>query len=286
MRAAARRIHDDGVDVDERADQPSRERLAFLEPSGVNGQRPAAALRRRDDLEAVGGEHARGCGVDVGEDSALDAAREEPDACAPWALRGGHGRHVSVAPPARRDLAQGTQPPRQRRMASERGEPERRAHAARIREQAEEEPPDESVPERTLELVLDSRARGLDQTVVAHARRTRGEARHAAEAAVEVLRHGRVQRDRPVETSVHEMDAPARRVHLLAPQHVRGARREAEPAVDAVRGVLADHAASTPPGRARRLSGRREAARRRSRPTRRHSSPSRRRRQRGGPLPR
>ena len=45
----------------------------------MNGERPATALRRRDDLEAVGGEHARGRGVDVGEDGALDAACEEPD---------------------------------------------------------------------------------------------------------------------------------------------------------------------------------------------------------------
>ena len=38
------------------------------------------------------------------------------------------------------------------------------------------------------------------------------------------------------------------RVHLLVPEHVRRARRQAEPAVDAVGGQLPDHAASTPRG--------------------------------------
>ncbi len=71
---------------------------------------------------------------------------------------------------------------------------------------------------------------------------------------------GRVQRDRAVESRVDQVDPPARRVHLLAPQHVRRAGRKAEAAVDAVRRVLADHAASTPRDRARRRSGRRVAA--------------------------
>ena len=56
----------------------------------------------------------------------------------------------------------------------------------------------------------------------------------------------RVERDGSVEAGVHQVDATARRVHLLAPEDVRRARRQAEPAVDAVRGELANHAARTP----------------------------------------
>ena len=57
-----------------------------------------------------------------------------------------------------------------------------------------------------------------------------------------------VQRHRPVEARVHQVDAAARRVHLLVPENVGRAGRQAEAAVDAVGGQLADHAASTPFG--------------------------------------
>ena len=62
-----------------------------------------------------------------------------------------------------------------------------------------------------------------------------------------MLGDGAVERDRAVESGVHEVDAPARRVHLLAPEHVRRARRQAEAAVDAVARELADHAAERLP---------------------------------------
>ena len=79
MRAAAGRVHDDEVDVVERVEQPARERLALLEAAGVDGERAAASLRRRDDLEAVGREDARGRRVHVGEHRLLHAAGEQPD---------------------------------------------------------------------------------------------------------------------------------------------------------------------------------------------------------------
>ena len=74
-------------------------------------------------------------------------------------------------------------------------------------------------------------ARVLDQLVVLHPRRAGGHAGHAAEAAVEVLDHRR--RDLLV-ALLHQHDPPARRVHLLAPQHVGRARGQAEAAVHAV----------------------------------------------------
>ena len=71
------------------------ERLALLEPAGVHRERAAAALRRRDDLESLGGEDARRGGVHVREDRALDAAREQADARAP---RSGRRRHRGNSP--------------------------------------------------------------------------------------------------------------------------------------------------------------------------------------------
>ncbi len=64
----------------EDVDQAPRPREPFVEPPGVDRERAAARLpARRDDLEPVRGEHSRGRDVDVAEDDALDAAREEAD---------------------------------------------------------------------------------------------------------------------------------------------------------------------------------------------------------------
>ena len=51
VRAAARGVDDHEVDVLERRDEAPREVLALVEPARVDGQRAAAALGRRDDLE-------------------------------------------------------------------------------------------------------------------------------------------------------------------------------------------------------------------------------------------
>jgi hypothetical protein len=108
---------------------------------------------------------------------------------------------------------------------------------------------------------LDRDARLLDQPVVLDAGGARGHARHAAQAAVEVLAHGVVQLDPPLLERRHQVDAPARGVHLLVPERVGRATRQAEAAVDAVgdqlgvdadariagsrRGQIALHIAST-----------------------------------------
>ena len=75
VRPAARRVDDDEIDVLEGIDEAMRERLPLFEPARVHGERAAAALRWRDDLEPVRSEHARRRGVHVGEDRALHAAR-------------------------------------------------------------------------------------------------------------------------------------------------------------------------------------------------------------------
>ena len=98
--------------------------------SRVHRERAAAALRRRDDLEAVGCENARGRCVHVREDRALHAAGEEADAPARRAARRRDGWHRALAAPARRDLDERAEPLRQRRGAAERRQPQRGAHAA------------------------------------------------------------------------------------------------------------------------------------------------------------
>ena len=250
VRAAARRVHDDEVDVVERVDRvvartpcPSSSRPAWTESApqqpcgGATTSKPSAARTR-----AV---------------AALTSGKT-----ALWTQpvrRPTRARRVPARGRERRNVARGrASAARSRRAGRKRfgigaARPSGASRSAarmrpRVGEEAEEQPADEAVAERAVELLLDGCARALDQPVVADARGARGDAGHAAEAAVEVLRDRRVQRDRPVEARVHEVDAAARRVHLLAPEHVRRARREAEAAVDAVGRVLADHAASTPCG--------------------------------------
>src|SRR5258706_6174300 len=74
----------------------------------------------------------------------------------------------------------------------------------------------------------------FDERRVLHAGRTRGHARHAAEAGVEVTDEAVGHFGAPFESGLHEVNPPARRVHLFAPQHVRRAGRETETAVHAL----------------------------------------------------
>ncbi len=114
----------------------------------------------------------------------------------------------------------------------------------------------------------------LDQPVVVHPGGAGGHAGHAAEAAVQVgggrlaghslparlpLPAGRcLARRGPVQDLGDQVDPPARRVHLLAPQLVGGADGQAEAAVHAVgrqRAQLAGRVDGRRARRARRLRG-------------------------------
>ena len=176
-----------------------------------------------------------------------------PDTPARLATRGRIPVRLLGRAPGRRDLGHRAEPPGERQPAAERGEAERRPHPPRIWEKLEERTAHEPVAERAAGLGLDRLARRLDQLVVLDAGGAGGDARHAAEAAVEVPGHRRVERDRAVEVRLHQLDPAARRVHLLAPQQVGGAGRQAEAAVDAVARQRAEHVgcgghASTPWG--------------------------------------
>ena len=196
-------------------------------------------LCRRPDLEALGGQHADRHRVDVAEEDALHAALQEADAAALGALGrrelgqrhalGARRRELGHAP-AGAGSARGSAPSGGASGAkgaihfirSGWGKSAKIARAA------------QALAARARPAALDLPARVLDELVVLHARRARGHARHAAQAVVPRvdLREGH----RPVllVAGAHEQDAPARGVHLLAPQDVRRARRQAEAAVHAV----------------------------------------------------
>src|SRR5690606_4457087 len=80
---------------------------------------------------------------------------------------------------------------------------------------------------------LDLRTGRLQQPVVLDTRGARGHTGHAAEAGVDVFGEGTFQFDLTALGEIHEVDAPARGVHFLAPQLIRGAGRQAESTVDA-----------------------------------------------------
>src|SRR6516162_5212868 len=81
---------------------------------------------------------------------------------------------------------------------------------------------------------FDLRTHGFDQAVVADSGRASSDARHAAEARVEVPLVRVVPGRTPFEARLHEVNAPARRVRLAPPDRIRRTGGQAEPAVDAV----------------------------------------------------
>ena len=92
--AAAGGVDDDSVDVGvfEEVDGGAGEIEGGGFFSGVDAESAAAGLfGRGNDFAAFGGEDADGGGVDVREESALDAAEEKADASAFFALRGSDG---------------------------------------------------------------------------------------------------------------------------------------------------------------------------------------------------
>ena len=184
----------------------------LLAPAGVQRERAAAARPYgAADLEPVRGEHARRRAVHLAEEDALDAAGEQPDAgdlLARGRCLGGGAAYSRHGGASSRNARIG---------ASFENRSATRMHA-RVRQDGEGDRPHAASRRGPRHLLLDLLAGQLDQTVVLHAGRARGHARHAAEAAVEVLGDRAVQLDRPVERRLHQPDPPARRVHLLVPE--------------------------------------------------------------------
>src|SRR5215210_2233928 len=123
---------------------------------------------------------------------------------------------------------------RTRTVAALTGEKKTRCtQPVRVGEELEDHLAESLVVSPALVAALDLLARGLDELVVLHPRRTGRDAGHAPEAEVPVANHLVVHR-LLVEALVHQVDAPARRVHLLSEEHVRRARRQAEATVHAL----------------------------------------------------
>ena len=135
VRAAAR-----GVDGDRQAGevaaQALREALGLARAARVGGQRAAAALRRDDDLPALGGERAGRSGVDVAERDALDTAGEQRDPAAARACSGRQARRSLARAAPRREARHRPQAAGHR--PSERGERERGPQPPRVGQHREE----------------------------------------------------------------------------------------------------------------------------------------------------
>ena len=178
----------------------------------------------------------------LGIEDALHAAQQQPDAAPRRAHRGGQLRDAGLGGAARRglgrDLGHRRQPLGQCAFGTETpaGGQQRRqgAQALGVGEGLEQQLAQRALARRALVAALDLRAHALDEAVVAHARGAGGDARHAAQAAVEVRDHLIRHRPLGVEPVVDQHDPPAGRVGLGAPQDVGGAGLQAEPAVHAV----------------------------------------------------
>ena len=239
---------------DDHALEPAQGRDRRLRPpprlvlaAGVQGKRAAAALpARHDDLAAVGREHGRGGAVHPPEEHALHAALEQ------------RRPHPRLAPGRHQPLRPGAQVgrghARREREGANAGRKRPRQGAQEPRPGGEREHAalDGALAQRPRRPLAAQRPRALDEDVVAHAARAGGHARQAAEAAVEVAGDRRVELDLAAVDQVHQVDAAAGRVHLVSPERVGRARRQAEPAVHAGVEQLARLSHRRPPPRAAR----------------------------------
>ncbi len=103
-----------------------------------------------------------------------------------------------------------------------------------VREGGEEELAEEAIRGGARDIALHLGARVFDQLVVLHPGGAGGHAGHAAQAVVHVQAEALVERSLALGGLLHHVDAAARRIHLLAPEHVGGAGGKAEAAVHAV----------------------------------------------------
>ena len=248
-RAAAGDVDGDRLEALVGRDRRLGERLGLLLLAGVELERAAAArLPRRVDLPALRAQDPHRGRVHVAEEDALDAALHERDAAARRTRGRGHLGEAGDrrAPLHRRgQLQQGAQlghaievraePLADAQALLEREHRDHRPQPGGVGEQREDRLAVEPLVPRARRVALHLRARLEDELVVLDAGRAGGDARHAAEAAVEVRAHLRRGLAALLVADAHEHDAPARRVHLVLEDRVARARGQAEPAVDAVR---------------------------------------------------
>ena len=226
----------------------------------VVGERAAAALPLGlDDLDAVPGEEADRCFVEVWPQHALGTAAQERDA----AGAGGRGLAVKrgaglqgaglgregagpVGGVAVRQLRGGEVEHRREAVADARqardegperhpelGPEQRQPEAVRIGQHEGEDGPQQAIAQWPPVGRLDVLPGVIDEVHVMHAGRTGGHAGQAGQAAVDVLDHLRHGGLTALQHVLDQVDAPARGVELVAEQQVGRAGRGAEPAMDA-----------------------------------------------------
>src|SRR5260370_8348780 len=108
------------------------------------------------------------------------------------------------------------------------------AEAVRPRKCFEHKSPGEFFSSGTFRLSFDLRARSLEGLSVGEGGRGRRGACHTAQATVEVAHPSRVQFRGALARHLHQVDAAARRIHFLPPQHVGGANGQTKSAVHAL----------------------------------------------------
>src|SRR5262247_1015697 len=246
--AAARGVGHDQVEIGGKAPHELAGKAPELvESARVQVERPAASLGpRHHHVPPRGGEEARRPDIHVGIEEVLHAAGEEPGP-APWlAARGqelgqrrpcghdGEQRLHRLELAERREQAEATHERLRTRGLVELEPPEKRGEARGIREDLER-------PARRRMIGLGSAhllarelgARRLQELAEGHSGWAGRFAAAAAEAEIEMTREGRCEAHPPLRGRAHEVDAAARRVHLLAEHAIGRTLRQTNAAVDA-----------------------------------------------------
>ena len=204
----------------------------------VHGERAAAGLiLRDDDFDTGAAEHADRRPADLRREHLLRAAGEQRDAGA--ALPHGglqRGQRTRGRQIGRDEIEHRVKRLRHERLhaARELAGGRGKAEASRIRQRGEHGAAAEPIHERPLPFGLGLHAERREQIAVGDARRTCGDARQAAEAAIDV-RQRLLQRQLALEHVLHQEDASARRIHLLAEHAIGGTRGQTESAMHARR---------------------------------------------------
>ena len=190
-----------GVGPVECVDELSRGRHGVGFFAGVFRQRPAARLRlRHDHLAAFGRQYASRGFVDMPEEHPLHTTEQQRHALALRALSRNPCREIGAAKGDRRQQTlHRLQALRQKRKDAGRvHQPldaelliqakrhRQRAQASRVRKHRKNQPPECPIPDAAIRIAFDLRPGRLQQGVVLHSRRTRGDAGHAAQAGVDV----------------------------------------------------------------------------------------------------
>ena len=173
----------------------------------------------------------------------LGAAGEQDHALLPLAPGGGGAGAGVGRPPRERGRGEfqhrhqllrphASQQTEERAREARRGQ--RQAEAARMRQHGGQQPAHGALLEAALPGRLDVGAGMVDEVHVVHPARAGGHAGEAGEAAVDMRLHRGAGPGAALEHLLHQVDAPARGIALVAEQNVGRAGGRAQPAVHAL----------------------------------------------------